>query len=101
MKCYAIVQLNIHDESWIAGYGAPVTALVAKHGGRYLARTTDIRRLEGDGEPPNFVAVLEFPSHEAAMAFYDDPEYQPHLEARLGGAEGQFLFVSGEDFVSR
>lgn len=101
MTCYAIVEMNVHDDRWIAGYGPPVTALVEKHGGRYLARTPDIQRLEGHGVPPNRMAVLEFPSRQAALAFYEDPEYRPHLEDRLAGADCRFFLVTGEDVVSR
>jgi uncharacterized protein (DUF1330 family) len=38
MTCYVTAALNISDDSWIEDYIANVTALVEKHGGKYLVR---------------------------------------------------------------
>ena len=97
MKCYAVVKVKVGDPGWVADYIANVTKLVHKHGGKYLARTGSVKRLEGDGGDPGTVIIVEYPSQEAAMAFYQDPEYQPHLQARLAGSAGEYLLVAGKD----
>ena len=99
MKYYAVVQLWLHADGWVAEYVKHVTPLVAKQGGRYLSRTARLERVEGEGELPNVMVLLEFPSREAALAMYNDPAYEPYLNARLAGAKGDFLILAGEDMT--
>lgn len=101
MTYYAVISVTITDDSWVEGYLPAVTALVHKHGGRYLARTMTIDRLEGDAEPPSVFVIIEWPSKEAAQAFCADPEYQPYLQKRLAGADNDFVLVAGEDIAAR
>ncbi len=100
MKYYAVVQINIRDDSWMADYLPNVTALVDKHGGKYLARTMTMERVEGTGEPPNVFVIIEWPSKDSAKAFYADPEYQPYLQSRLAGSSSDFILVAGEDIAA-
>lgn len=71
--------------------------MIERHGGRYLARTHRVETLEGDRPAPPLVVMVEWPSREAAMAFYDSEEYRPFLEARKAGAVNEFILVLGED----
>jgi uncharacterized protein (DUF1330 family) len=71
--------------------------MVERHGGRYLARTAGIETIEGESRAPQVVLLIEWPTREAAQAFYDSEEYRPHREARRAGARNRFLIVSGED----
>ena len=41
--------------------------------------------------------VIEFPSYEAALACYDDPDYQAAKAIREGVAEGRLVIVEGYD----
>lgn len=100
MKYYALAALHISDDSWVADYLPNVTALVHKHGGRYLARTMTMERVEGTGELPNVFVIIEWPSKEAAETFYEDPEYQPYLRSRLAGSSADFILVAGEDIAA-
>ncbi len=100
MKYYAVVRVTITDDSWVEAYLPAVTALVHKHGGEYLARTTNMERVEGNAELPNVFVVIAWPSREAAESFYDDPEYQPYLQSRLAGADNDFVLVAGENIAN-
>ncbi len=100
MKYYAVVQLNISDDSWMADYMPNVTDLVHKHGGKYLARTLTMEKVEGSGDLPNAFVIIEWPSKEAAKTFYNDPEYQPYLQSRLAGSSSDFVLVAGEDIAA-
>ena len=71
--------------------------MVERYGGRYLARTSNFERMEGDRESPQLLLVIEWPSRDVAMQFYECAEYQPFLRARLDGSKGQFYLVRGED----
>lgn len=99
MTYYAVVRIAISDDSWVESYLPAETALVHKHGGKYLARTMTTECIEGDTALPSVFVIIEWPSKEAAQAFYTDPEYQPHLKARLAGATNDFVLVAGEDIA--
>src|SRR5215510_10434650 len=83
MPAYIMVDLKLDDRSWLEGYVPPVQELIKKHGGRYIVRAFEYEQLEGERRP-EILVVLEFPSMDAARAFYNDPEYQPPLEIAPG-----------------
>jgi uncharacterized protein (DUF1330 family) len=97
MKYYCIAEIEITNRDWIPDYVANVTKMVEAHGGRYLARTAQVEKLEGDGDTPLFVLILEWPSREAAIGFYESEEYRPYRAARQGGSTSDFFLVAGED----
>ncbi len=97
MTCYSILEVTPTDDAWIPGYLEPVAAIIDKHGGKYLARTTSHERLEGEGEDPALRVILEWPSAEAAKAFVADPEYAPHLAARHAGSVSHHVIIEGKD----
>ena len=97
MKHYVIVEVEVTDPSWIPDYVKNVTPLVERYGGRYLARTPNLEKLEGGRQRPQMVVILEWPSKEAAVAFYNSAEYKPFLERRLAGAKNETVLVAGED----
>jgi Domain of unknown function (DUF1330) len=43
------------------------------------------------------MVIMEWPSLEAAEAFYSDPAYRPHLEARLAGSTCDAFIVEAKD----
>jgi uncharacterized protein (DUF1330 family) len=97
MKYYAVAELDVTDPGWVREYVANVTDMVERHGGRYLARSTRIEKLEGERQPPQVLLVIEWPSKEHADAFYESEEYAPYRESRRAGARNQFFLVAGED----
>jgi uncharacterized protein (DUF1330 family) len=97
MGCYVIVEINITDDSWVSEYIQEVTKMIGRYGGRYLARTPNAQRLEGERALPQVVALIEFPSQEALQAWYSSAEYQPYLQQRLNGASTELTLVPAED----
>jgi uncharacterized protein (DUF1330 family) len=95
MAAYAIGQLEMRDPSWLQEYGPKTLALVQKHGGKYLVRGGAMERLEGTGQLPSVIVVLEFPSMEQARAWYHDPEYAPLIKLRQTGSDLDFILVEG------
>src|SRR5437879_682223 len=55
-------------------YAKLASQILPKYGARYLARSQNNRLLEGDGGAPCCVAILEFPSLDAAQRWYNSPE---------------------------
>jgi uncharacterized protein (DUF1330 family) len=68
-------------------------AFVEAYGIRPLAVYGATEALEGDA--PDGVVVLEFPSVKDARAWYGSPEYQAALVHRQKGAQYRALLVEG------
>lgn len=100
MRYYCVAEMDVTDRGWVPEYVREVTALVERFGGRYLARTPKAEVLEGEGRVPQIFLIIEWPSREAALAFYESEEYAPYLKSRLGGSAGRLLLVAGEDVTA-
>ena len=97
MSYYSVLEVTPTNDSWIPDYIGSANALVAKHGGKYLARTASHERLEGTGEDAALRIILVWPSKENAVAFMNDPEYVPHLKARTEGSISHHFLIEGKD----
>ena len=97
MAYYSVLAVTPTAQDWIPDYIGPANALVAQHGGKYLARTASHERLEGVGEDAALRIIIEWPSKEAALAFMNDPAYIPHLKARTAGSNSHHVLVEGKD----
>ncbi|MEM7225640.1 MAG: DUF1330 domain-containing protein [Pseudomonadota bacterium] len=97
MTYYSVLAVTPTSEDWIPDYIGPANALVAQHGGRYLARTASHERLEGEGEAAALRIIIQWPSKEAAEAFMSDPSYAPHLKARTAGSVSHHFLIEGKD----
>jgi uncharacterized protein (DUF1330 family) len=53
--------------------------------------------LEGEAPDVTVVALVEFPSFEAAEAFAADPDYAPHAKARQAGTVSQLYVIDDSD----
>jgi uncharacterized protein (DUF1330 family) len=91
---YIVVQADITDPTRYAEYAKLTPDIVAKYGGRFLARAGRTVTLEGPAAR-NRVVVIEFPSFEAAEQFYRSPEYTAARKLREGAASAQFVAVEG------
>jgi uncharacterized protein (DUF1330 family) len=69
MRAFVIAAETIKDESMFAEYRKAVPATVEAFGGKFIARGGDLRLLEGEWKHPR-VVIIEFPSREAAEAWY-------------------------------
>ena len=93
MTAYMVFDVTVTDRSWQDRYLEPTAALVAKHGGRYVALGPP-ERIEGDRETPSALVIIEFPSVEAAKAWHADPAYRP---LRRAGSVSEALLVAGKE----
>ena len=94
MPGYLIANLKVTDPEGFDRYRAGVPAVIAQYGGRYAVRGGTMDRLE-NAEGFDRVVVLEFPSLDAARAFYHSPEYAPLLKLRMATTERQVVLVEG------
>lgn len=99
MKYYSVAEIDVTDQTWVPAYVQNVTQLVERAGGRYLARTSKVEKIEGERPRPQIALIIEWPSRAAAVTFYESAEYRPYRESRLAGAKNEFLLVAGEDMT--
>ena len=97
MAVFLIANVKITDESWIPDYAAQVHDIAAKHGGKYLSRSANIRTIEGEAPDTTLIALIQFPSMEAVEAFVNDPEYAPFGKARQAGSISHFYVIDDTD----
>ena len=75
MAAYWVARAKITDPVQYKKYTDLVPAIVAKYGGKVLARGGRFQVMEGTDRFHRFV-VIEFPSLEQAVACHGSPEYQ-------------------------
>ncbi len=83
---YIIVDMQISDMEQYKKYMAEAPAAVAAAGGEYLVRGGRFEALEGQWQPAR-IAMLRFPSYDAAKAFYDGEMYRAAKAKRAGATE--------------
>jgi len=76
-------------------YAKLAREILPKYGGRYLARSQENTLLEGDGTAPCCMAILEFPTLDAAERWYRSPENQEASKVRQSGARFRIVAIQG------
>lgn len=95
MPAYIISRARVIDPEKYEKYRLGALPLLERFGARYIARTTEVESLEGDDWDGGTLAVLEFPSLEAAKGFWASPEYQEVQALRDGAAEMEVILFDG------
>jgi uncharacterized protein (DUF1330 family) len=74
---------RIESRLGVSDGGMMSSSLIAKHGGRVLARTDETVSLEAEWHPPRIV-IVEFPRVEVTQGRHALPEYPGRDPVRLG-----------------
>jgi uncharacterized protein (DUF1330 family) len=85
---------KITDRDKLNQYLAGAPASLAGRPIEILAFTEAGENVEGEA-PGGRVVVLKFPDKEAAMDWYNSPEYQAVVPLRLSGTEGFAIVCDG------
>lgn len=94
MAGYVIAIVDVTNVEGYQAYSRQVPATIAKYGGRYLVRGGKMELREGEWPGPRTV-ILEFPSLERALEWYDSPEYQPLRPIRQANSSARIAFFEG------
>ena len=94
MAAYVIVDIEVTNPESFEEYRQRVPPLIAKYGGKYLARGGEMEKVEGDWSPTRIV-VLEFESMERVKEFYYSEEYAPLKKLRLSATKSNMVMVEG------
>ncbi len=81
------------DERELAAYSKDVPPTLAGHPAKVLALYGAHEDLEGAATEGT--VILEFPTSEAAKAWYDSPAYRKVRECRFKGAKYHVILVQG------
>lgn len=93
-KGYIIANVTVHDpEPYQAYVEGNTPILKGRHGADYIVRGGRAEVVEGEAYERH--VVIEFPSFEAAMAAYNDPDYQEIAEIRRKHSVGTIVVVEG------
>lgn len=93
-KGYIVAEVQITDAEAYKTYVPGATAAVAKFGGKYLVRGGRVEQLEGPPPAGRFV-IVEYPSFEAARAFYHSADYQAVAPIRRKASISRFWVAEG------
>jgi uncharacterized protein (DUF1330 family) len=94
MTAYVIANIRVSDPDGMKHYSQLATPIVARFGGRYLARGGAVTTLEGT---PGYqrTVILEFPNVEAIHAWWNSPEYQHAKSLRQAAAQTEMISIEG------
>lgn len=97
MAVFYIGTYDIVDPSEFQKYPPIVLALLPRYGGVVLASDTQAVLVEGTARTMN--AIISFPSKEAALGLYNDPDYQEAKRIRQASTKNVSM-VLVEEFRS-
>jgi len=95
MKAYIIGRMKIRTKDWMEEYFSKVPGLIEDHGGKFLVRGGNPGQLEGTEGLPDATFILEFPSRDHALKFWNSDEFQPLIKLRQTGSSLEAMVVDG------
>lgn len=94
MSAYFIVRAVVHDPVAYQAYATRSPGVIARFGGRHIARGGRVLTFEGPEETRR-VVIAEFDDFETAERCYRSPEYQAIVAHRRDCATFEFILVDG------
>jgi uncharacterized protein (DUF1330 family) len=99
MPAYWIARSKVHDPDQYKKYADQVPPILARYGGKALARGGRFQIMEGSEKFQRFV-VIEFPTLEQGVACFSSEEYKKAAAFRRSGAgEVEIVVLDGLEAV--
>jgi uncharacterized protein (DUF1330 family) len=92
MPAYVIGSYDVTDPDTYSAYVPAVIPLLQKHGAEVLVADYEAKTLEGEGRGIN--VVLRFASEEAALAWYNDPDYDGPRNIRISSSTNSTMVLA-------
>jgi uncharacterized protein (DUF1330 family) len=92
MRALLIADIEVTDAAGYEDYQRQVPGFVSAYGGRFIVRGGPTLTLEGSWRAHR-VVVIEFPSMDRLLAFYDSAEYAPLKALRMRASDSRILAV--------
>ncbi len=94
MPAYVVItKTRTRNQSELDLYAKQATTFMAGHAATYLARFGACEVKEGASVEG--VAIIQFPTFEAAKAWYESPAYQEASQHRFRGGDYNIVIVEG------
>ena len=94
MAHYIIAQIDIQDREKYAQYEAGFMDVFTSYKGKLLSVDENVSLLERKW-PATRTVLIEFPSKEEALAWYESQEYQSLAKHRFAASSADIVIVSG------
>ena len=100
MPAFWLARAKINDPVEYKKYTDQVPAIIAKYGGKVLARGGRFEIMEGPAKFGRFV-VIEFPTFEDGVACFRSPEYDDAAKHRRenGAGEVETVILEAGEFT--
>ena len=92
-KGYIIAHITVRDPEAYKEFVVKDTPILEGLGGKFIIRGGQSKVVEGELHDRH--VVIEFPSYEAALAAYNDPDYQAVADIRRRTADSAIVVVEG------
>ena len=92
-KGYIIGQITVTDPETYPEYVRKDTPILESFGAKFIIRGGQSQVMEGQAGDRH--VVIEFPSYQAALDAYNDPEYQAVADIRRAAADSTIIVVEG------
>ncbi len=99
-KGYVVLTEQVHDQDGMNAYGRAATPSLIESGAAVLAADGQPQVLEGDWHG-NRTIIMEFPSVEAARAWYTSAGYEQAKPLRQAAATTNAVLVAGFELPAR
>lgn len=94
MTVYLVAKVTVRNADKMEAYAAAAGPTLDRHGGEFLLDGQHAETLAGQWDAPG-VALVRFPTVEAARAWYNSPEYRALAPLRAAAADMDIaLFTS-------
>ena len=94
MAGYVVAQINMTNKEGFKVYAEQVPETIKKFGGKYIVRAGEYTSMEGKWDYTRNV-IIEFPTYEKALEWYNSEEYQPIKQIRLVNANTNGIIIQG------
>jgi uncharacterized protein (DUF1330 family) len=94
MPAYVIAEVEVTNPEGYKPYTQMVPATIRQYGGRFIVRGGASEVLEGEW-PALRRVILEFPTREAALTWWNSPEYQKPKAMRRANSKGRLILLEG------
>ena len=94
MPAYLVAKVNVTNMEQYQEYMKLTPAIIAEYGGKFIARGGEMTVLEGPPEQ-NRMVLVEFPSYQNVIDFYNSEAYQAAIKVREGAATASFIALDG------
>jgi uncharacterized protein (DUF1330 family) len=92
-KAYWIARVDVNDPEAYKAYISGAGPVFERYGAKFIVRGGKFHAAEGKARARN--VVIEFPSFQAALDCYNDPDYEAARAHRLPVSSAEIVIVEG------